>query len=116
MASKPIQQQSFTTLNEPIKLSKKQNEILVMVCDLYEMKIGEYIKQALIESLKEEITDGEFCELFGITVSPVCIVVRTMFQKTKWFATFNIFFSYCCIFRQGFSVLNRSGLCSLSFS
>jgi myosin-crossreactive antigen len=65
MASKPIQQQSYTTLNEQIKLSKKQNEILVMVCDLYEMKIGEYIKQALIESLKEEITDGEFCELLA---------------------------------------------------
>lgn len=65
MASKPIQQQAFTTINEPIKLTKKQNEILVMVCDLYEMKIGEYIKQALIDSLKEEITDGEFCELLA---------------------------------------------------
>ena len=65
MASKPIQQQVFTTINEPIKLTKKQNEILVMVCDLYEMKIGEYIKQALIESLKEEITDGQFCVLLA---------------------------------------------------
>jgi myosin-crossreactive antigen len=63
MASKPIQQQSFTTINEPIKLTKKQNEILVMVCDLYEMKVGEYIKEALIESLKEEITDGDFSVL-----------------------------------------------------
>jgi hypothetical protein len=53
MASKPIQQQSFTTINEPIKLTKKQNEILTMVCDLYETKVGEYIKDALIESLKE---------------------------------------------------------------
>jgi len=31
-----------------------------MVCDLYEMKVAEYIKQALIESLKEETTHGEF--------------------------------------------------------
>jgi len=38
-----------TTINEPI-----------MVCDLYEMKVAEYIKQALIESLKEETTHGEF--------------------------------------------------------
>ena len=65
MASKPIQQQSFTTINEPIKLTKKQNEILAMVCDLYEMKVGEYIKEALIESLKEEITDGDFCVLLA---------------------------------------------------
>jgi myosin-crossreactive antigen len=65
MASKPIQQESFTTINEPVKLTKKQNEILIMVCDLYEMKVGEYIKDALIESLKEEITDGEFCELLA---------------------------------------------------
>jgi myosin-crossreactive antigen len=65
MATKSIQDQAFTTIDEPIKLTKKQNEILVMVCDLYEMKIGEYIKDALIESLKEEITDGEFCELLA---------------------------------------------------
>jgi hypothetical protein len=65
MASKPIQQQSFTTINEPIKLTKKQNEILTMVCDLYEMKVAEYIKQALIETLKEEITDGDFCGLLA---------------------------------------------------
>ncbi|MGB6675013.1 MAG: hypothetical protein WBE34_21510, partial [Candidatus Nitrosopolaris sp.] len=51
--------------NEPIKLTKKQNEILTMVCDLYEMKVGEYIKDALIESLKEELTDGDFCVLLA---------------------------------------------------
>jgi hypothetical protein len=49
MASKPIQQQSSTIINEPIKLTKRQNEILTMVCDLYEMEVGEYIKDALIE-------------------------------------------------------------------
>ena len=36
-----------------------------MVCDLYEMEVGEYIKDALIESLKEEITDGDFCVLLA---------------------------------------------------
>lgn len=36
-----------------------------MVCDLYEMEVGEYIKDALIESLKEEITDGDFCGLLA---------------------------------------------------
>src|SRR5947208_4990426 len=65
MASKSVQQQSLTTINEPIKLTKKQNEILTMVCDLYEMKVGEYIKEVLIESLKEEITDGDFCGLLA---------------------------------------------------
>jgi len=65
MASRPIQQQSFTTINEPIKLTKKQNEILTMVCDLYEMAVGEYIKDALIEALKEELTDGDFCVLLA---------------------------------------------------
>ncbi len=65
MTSKSIQDQSFMTINEPIKLTKKQNEILTMVCDLYEIKVGEYIKDALVESLKEEITDGEFCVLLA---------------------------------------------------
>ena len=46
MASKSIQQQSSTTINEPITLTKKQNDILTMVCDLYEMKVWEYIKDA----------------------------------------------------------------------
>jgi myosin-crossreactive antigen len=63
MTSKSIQDQAFTTINESIKLTKKQNEILTMVCDLYEMKVGEYIKDPLIESLKEELTDGDFCKL-----------------------------------------------------
>ena len=65
MTSKSIQQQFPTTINEPITLTKKQNEILAMVCDLYEMKVGEYIKEALIESLKEELTDGDFCGLLA---------------------------------------------------
>ena len=65
MASKSVQQQSLTTINEPIMLTKKQNEILTMVCELYEMKVGEYIKEALIESLKEEVTEGDFCSLLA---------------------------------------------------
>jgi myosin-crossreactive antigen len=65
MTSKSIQQQSLTTLNEPIMLTKKQNEILTMACELYEMKVGEYIKEALIESLKEEVTEGDFCSLLA---------------------------------------------------
>ena len=38
-----------------------------MVYDLYEMKIGEYIKDALIESLKVEITDVRFLLLSLMT-------------------------------------------------
>ena len=65
MTSKSIQDQSITTINESIRITKKQNEVLALVCDLYEMEVGEYIKDALIESLKEEITDGEFCVLLA---------------------------------------------------
>ena len=68
MAPKPIQQQSFTTINESIKLTKKQNEILTMVCDLYEVEVAEFIKDALIESPKEEITDGDFCVLLPLNL------------------------------------------------
>jgi hypothetical protein len=68
MASKPIQQQSFTTINESIKLTKKQNEILTMVGDLYEVEVAEFIKDALIESLKEEITDSDFCVLLPLNL------------------------------------------------
>jgi hypothetical protein len=68
MASKPIHQQSFTTINESIKLTKKQNEILTMVGDLYEVEVAEFIKDALIESLKEEITDSDFCVLLPLNL------------------------------------------------
>jgi hypothetical protein len=68
MASKPIQQQSFTTIDESIKLTKKQNEILTMVGDLYEVEVAEFIKDALIESLKEEITDSDFCVLLPLNL------------------------------------------------
>jgi hypothetical protein len=40
------------TITKQIKLTKKQNEILTMVYDLYEIEVVEYIKEALIESLK----------------------------------------------------------------
>jgi hypothetical protein len=63
--SKSTQKQFSTTINEAIRLTKKQNEILTMVCDLYDMTVGEYIKDALIESLKEGITDGDFCGLLA---------------------------------------------------
>jgi hypothetical protein len=33
--------------------------------DLYEIEVVEYIKEALIESLKDEITDGDFCGLLA---------------------------------------------------
>jgi hypothetical protein len=68
MASKPIQQQSFTTISELTKLTKKQNEILTMVGDLYEVEVAEFIKDALIESLKEEITDSNFCVLLPLNL------------------------------------------------
>ena len=42
---------------------KKQNEMLTMVYDLYEIEVVDYIKEALIESLKDEIMDGDFCGL-----------------------------------------------------
>jgi hypothetical protein len=32
------------------------------------MKVAEYIKQALIESLKEELTDGDFCGLLLLSL------------------------------------------------
>ena len=32
---------------------------------MYEIEVVEYIKEALIESLKDEITDGDFCGLLA---------------------------------------------------
>ncbi len=68
---KSISSALFPRFNYLIFRTKKQNEILRMVCDLYETEVGEYIKDALIESLKEEITDGDFCGLLLLNLTTV---------------------------------------------
>jgi hypothetical protein len=51
------------TIVEKINLSKKQHEVLNMICNLYEISISDYMKEALIQSMKNDVEDGNFCDV-----------------------------------------------------
>src|ERR1051325_5804182 len=51
------------TINEKINLTKKQQEVLIMICNSYEISISEYMREALIQSMKNDVEDGNFCDV-----------------------------------------------------
>jgi hypothetical protein len=51
------------TINEKINLTKEQHEVLNMICNSYETSISEYMKEALIQSMKNDVEDGDFCDV-----------------------------------------------------
>jgi hypothetical protein len=50
------------TLNEKVDLTKKQYEVLKIVCDTYQKSIPEYMQEALIEVMRSDIEEGNFCD------------------------------------------------------
>jgi DNA polymerase I-like protein with 3'-5' exonuclease and polymerase domains len=53
----------LVTINERVNLTKKQNEVLQMVCNSYEMTISEYMQQALVEAMRFDIEEGNFSDV-----------------------------------------------------
>ena len=49
-------------LTEKIKLKKDQHEVLKMICDTYQTSFSEYIQQAIIEAMRFDIEEGNFCD------------------------------------------------------
>lgn len=49
-------------LSEKIRITRKQYEVLKIVCDTYQKSIPEYIQEALVEVLRSEIEEGNFCD------------------------------------------------------
>jgi hypothetical protein len=49
-------------LSEKIRITRKQFEVLKIVCDTYQKSIPEYIQEALIEVMRTDIEEGNFCE------------------------------------------------------
>ena len=52
----------YVTLNEKVDLTKNQYEVLKIVCDTYQKSIPEYMQEALIEVMRTDIEEGNFCE------------------------------------------------------
>jgi hypothetical protein len=54
---------NLVTINEKVNLTKSQYEVLKTICDTYEQSISEYMREALIEAMKFDITDGNFPDI-----------------------------------------------------
>jgi hypothetical protein len=49
-------------LSEKIRITRKQYEVLKIVCDTYQKSIPEYIHEALVEVMRSDIEEGNFCD------------------------------------------------------
>lgn len=52
----------FVTLTERLELTKKQYDVLKVVCDTYQKSISEYMHEALVEVMRSDIEEGNFCD------------------------------------------------------
>src|SRR2546425_12751814 len=51
---------NLITINEKVNLSRKQYEVLKIICDTYEQSISEYMEEALVEAMQYDIEEGNF--------------------------------------------------------
>ncbi len=50
------------TINEKVNLTKHQHQVLKIICDTYQTSLSEYMQEALIEAMKFDIEEGNFCD------------------------------------------------------
>jgi hypothetical protein len=67
-ASKVIQtnnkevHEEIVSITEKIDLTKKQHEVLKIICNTYEISLSEYIQQAVVEAMRFDIEEGNFSD------------------------------------------------------
>ena len=52
----------LVTINEKVNLTKDQHEVLNIICNTYQISISEYMQEALVEAMKFDIEEGNFCD------------------------------------------------------
>jgi hypothetical protein len=52
----------IVTINEKVNLTKKQHQVLKIICDTYETSFSEYMQQALVEAMRFDIEEGNFSD------------------------------------------------------
>lgn len=50
------------TINEKVNLTKQQYQVLKIICDTYQISFSKYIQQALVEAMRFDIEEGNFCD------------------------------------------------------
>src|SRR6476469_8017739 len=58
---KKNEQDNLITITEKIKLKKEQHKVLKIICDTYQTSFSEYIHEAVVEAMKFDIKEGNFC-------------------------------------------------------
>ena len=53
----------IVTINEKIKLTKKQFEVLNLICSIYQKPVSRYLKDALLDALNNDLEEGEICDI-----------------------------------------------------
>ncbi len=59
-SSKINEPANLITINEKVNLTKKQYEVLKIICDTYEQSVSEYMEEALVEAMQYDIEEGNF--------------------------------------------------------
>jgi hypothetical protein len=50
------------SITEKINLTKKQHQVLNVICNTYRESISQYLEEALLEAMRYDIEEGNFCE------------------------------------------------------
>jgi hypothetical protein len=67
-ASKVIQtnneedHEEIASITEKINLTKKQYGVLNIICNTYEESISQYLEEVLVEAMRFDIEEGNFCD------------------------------------------------------
>ena len=54
---------NLVTINEKVNLTKDQHKVLNIICDTYQISISEYMQEALVEAMKFDLEEGNFCDV-----------------------------------------------------
>jgi predicted DNA-binding protein len=46
------------TINENVRLTKNQHQVLKIACEVYQKSFSEYIQEALVQTMRSDIDDG----------------------------------------------------------
>jgi len=48
---------NLVTINEKVKLTKRQHQVLKVICDTYQISFSEYMQQTLVEAMRFDIEE-----------------------------------------------------------
>jgi hypothetical protein len=54
--------EELVSITEKVNLTKKQHEVLNIICNTYEESISQYLQEALVEAMRFDIEEGNFCD------------------------------------------------------